>query len=496
MKQVNLLSVFNAYKKLTDAVYGKYFNYLGFEIKVNELKCLESLLPNLLNDYYDILNLNNFYVGFKIPQISKEFDLLRVGTKYVINIELKSRNTGEKMLTQLERNKYYLNSLGLEVFNFTYVSSENTLYRLGDYSLLEPINFSILKKLLNEQEIGNIDNIGSLFNPSNYLVSPFNSTERFVNGEYFLTNQQEEFKKTILALFGSANESFVSICGKAGTGKTLLTYDIAKEFLNYGQKVLFIHCGKLNNGHQILSENYKWEILAAKYLKLERDYSEYSLIVIDEAQRIYPNQLEYVINKIKQAKLNCIFSFDNEQWLRRWEASNNISERIQNLTASTVCNLTDKIRTNKEIASFITAFFDRAAPIYTFNRENIELHFFSSHQAARVYLEYLKPFDWTVINYTPDSRITYPYEKFAIGGADNTHEILGQEYDKVVAVIDSHFYYNDKNQLSTKGYESRPYYHPSKMLFQIMTRTRNELCLIIIENQEVFNRCLSIINNK
>ena len=43
------------------------------------------------------------------------------------------------------------------------------------------------------------DEIENLFHPEDYLVSPFNSTEAFLKGEYFLTSQQDEIKKKIIS---------------------------------------------------------------------------------------------------------------------------------------------------------------------------------------------------------------------------------------------------------------------------------------------------------
>ena len=54
--------------------------------------------------------LDNFIYGFSIPQISKEFDLLKIYENGpVINIELKSRMIDEKKIEyQLKKNQYYL----------------------------------------------------------------------------------------------------------------------------------------------------------------------------------------------------------------------------------------------------------------------------------------------------------------------------------------------------------------------------------------------------
>ena len=41
-------------------------------------------------------------------------------------------------------------------------------------------------------------NIEDLFKPKDYLISPFNETEKFVKGEYYLTGQQEQIKNEII----------------------------------------------------------------------------------------------------------------------------------------------------------------------------------------------------------------------------------------------------------------------------------------------------------
>ncbi|MGM9944987.1 MAG: ATP-binding protein, partial [Lysinibacillus sp.] len=76
--------------------------------------------------------LNHFYVGFKINQISKEFDLLRIGENSIINIELKRESTKRKITKQLIQNQYYLKFLNVPIYNFTYVALTKKLYMLVD----------------------------------------------------------------------------------------------------------------------------------------------------------------------------------------------------------------------------------------------------------------------------------------------------------------------------------------------------------------------------
>ena len=50
-----------------------------------------------------------------------------------------------------------------------------------------------------------------MFNPSNYLVSPFNSTEKFIAGKYFLTVQQESICKDVQKRIDDSITNFIAI---------------------------------------------------------------------------------------------------------------------------------------------------------------------------------------------------------------------------------------------------------------------------------------------
>ena len=334
--------------------------------------------------------------------------------------------------------------------------------------------------------------IDSYFNPSNYLVSPFNSTQEFAKGKYFLTQRQEQIKNTIVGLLNTSKYSILSIKGKAGTGKTLLTYDIAKDVLQ-SKKVLIVHCGYLNEGHNKLRDDYGWPIIAIKYLMRE-DLSKYHLVIIDEAQRINDTQLKHVINKTKRVSNNCIFSYDEQQTLKKEEIDNKIAEKIEAELTYEAFELTTKIRTNKEVASFIYCLFGKNRALDNLKKSNIELYYFDDCDSAKKFLRHLKSENWKIINYTPSTRATLEYERHRISDEDdNAHTVIGQEFDNVVAVIDEHFYYK-RGVLSTRNYNSPPFYHPTKMLFQIVSRTRVKLCIVVINNSEVFRRCLEILN--
>ncbi|MDR4887542.1 ATP-binding protein [Fredinandcohnia sp. QZ13] len=495
MKSINLISLLNAKKDLSRPVFELYLNNYGINIRDNELHDLYSLVTLIESKTQELGILDEFYVGYTIPQISKEFDLLRFGKDKIINIELKTKNTGNKIKNQLIKNRYYLSFLAKELLNFTYVVEDQELYYLDNDGELIETEITHLISVLNEQSLESIEDINKLFNPSNYLVSPFNSTEAFIEGEYFLTDHQENIKKEILELKSVSGPCFITLEGAAGTGKTLLTYDIAKEFINSSKNVIIFHCGSLNNGHLKLRHNYSWSITSVKHYE-SYDLKKYDLIILDETQRIYTHQLEDLINNIMETNVKCIFSFDPRQCLASWEIKRNIPQYIKNKVSPKQFRLTEKIRTNQEIGSFIKNLFNLSNVNPNQEYSNIGVQYFSTVNDAREYMDLLKSEGWKIINYTPSRYNRFPYDRYHDSREETAHNVIGQEFDNVIAVLDKYFYYTKEGKLSTRGWPSKPYYHPTQMLFQIVTRTRKKLNIIIINNEPVLYQCLKILGLK
>lgn len=395
------------------------------------------------------------------------------------------------MQKQLDANQYYLSFLHKKLYSFTYVVSEKQLYLLDDNKNFIKTDFPFLILKLEEQNILNCSNIDDLFNPSNYLISPFNSTDSFINNKYFLTDQQINIKKDISSIIEQHTYTYITIDGAPGTGKTLLSYDIAKKYINNNYNVLIIHCGKLNAGHYLLRDKYNWNICSIKDSN-KYDLSKYDLIIIDETQRITTYQLDNFISQTNSRNSTCIFAFDPKQCLTKKEILRNIPEYIKSNISTKDFTLTEKVRSNKEIASFIKNLFDLSKKSPDMNYSHIDLHYFQDTAEAKKYIETLHSEGWMPINYTPSIYDDDPYEEHNSFFAPNAHDVIGQEFDNVIAVIDKYFYYRPDNLLSTRGYNS--HYHPTRMLFEILTRTRNKLCLIIIDNEILLKECLNILH--
>lgn len=492
MRNINILSIIEAYRKLSNTLFQKLMNSYGITsgIKNYELNGIESFVDELLKANNNISIVNRYYLGYSIPQIGKEFDLLRFGHNYIINIEIKTESSIEKILKQQQKNKYYLSFLDKPLHIYTFISNENKLYKLvirnnGDE--IEEITFNELCNILMSQEVVTFNNIDDLFNPSDYLVSPFNSPEKFMSEGYFLTVQQEQIYKEIQTKLSDTATNFIALTGGAGTGKTLLTYHIAKETIQRGKKVLILHCAPLNSGHQILMDEYNWSIYMPKYAPNTIDFD---LIIIDEAQRMYPYQFDKYIKEVRTLNKKCIFSYDEKQYLRDNEKQYHTKERIEKELLCTPYKLTDKIRTNKEIAYFIRQLFNIKKNIPNIDYTNIELTYCKDCYSAKLLLQELLERGWKTSNYTPGTRSFFHYEAYLSNDTESAHSVVGQEFNNVVVVIDESFKYNSQGDLIADN----TYYSQRQMLYQIITRTRKKLHIVIINNEVMLNRCIDILS--
>lgn len=273
-----------------------------------------------------------------------------------MNIELKSEEVGvEAIQNQLEKNRYYLKHLAPDVRLYTFVETGKELYKYTSKGL-QLVGVEDLKDTMQlfQESLG--ENLESLFQANSYLISPLNSHQKFMYGDYFLTNQQHDIKKKIVDLILLNDKEYVlGITGKAGTGKTLLLYDIIKEIAERGENCCLIHSGILCDGHRILSA--KWNnvtIFSAKELNGDgvENLKRYQFIFVDESQRIYSSTFEKIIKEVISESKTVIFAYDYAQSLSITEEERNIPAKLQKIDGFTEYTLSDKIRTSKEIASF------------------------------------------------------------------------------------------------------------------------------------------------
>lgn len=496
MEEKNLISVYQGNFAIENSGLDVSKNFKM--LKSHEIRNLGSLCALLKVCGCELKHFDGFYVSYSIEQIGKEFDYLRFGNDFILNIEVKSElkvaNKKDKILKQMRINYYYLKFLLKPIKIYTYVENDGFYeYDAEADSLLE-IDATVVAKSIVSQKIDYSFDPSKEFIPSNYLVSPFNSTDKFMNNEYFLTSAQQRIKGEIIVELNDNPFTFFCISANAGTGKTLLLYDIAKEFISIGKNPLIIHCGKLNAGHCILINNYKWNILPIKRVSensFDSLVDDCDCIFVDETQRIRKKQLEAIIKSATRKNIAVIFSYDVKQYLKTGETCN-INDYLKDNYPSIKCSmkkLTTKIRTNKELASFITNMFEIGKSQDHLDYKDVSVEFFNDMDDLKEYIRFLKDNNWVSITYTTSQyNPCDPYQELCFVSEKTAHDVIGQEFSKVMLVMDDNFKYNENGRLSVR----RSYYNAEGMLYQIVTRVLDKLKIIVYNNQDLYVKLLEI----
>ena len=73
-------------------------------------------------------------------------------------------------------------------------------------------------------------------------------------------------------------------------------------------------------------------------------------------------------------------------------------------------------------------------------------------------------------------------------GAEKEDDVIAREYDKVIMILDEGFYYDDNQRLRVRENEESAL----RLLYEGLSRTRENLCLLITGNRELFLRVLEI----
>lgn len=444
-------------------------------------------------DVYD-----GWVYSFTIPQVGKEFDLLRITDSSVVNLELKSRSVDEARIEkQLIQNRYYLGHLKKEIYSFTLLRDDSGRLKLYKYEDgLKSGDIRELLRILIGQTSCITENIEELFDPCVYLVSPINTPDRFLNREYFLNSQQSHIKNEII----QKESGLFGIKGSAGTGKTLLLYDIALE-LGKTRKTCVVHSGALSEGHIYLSGNEDaFDVISAKDINAGT-FSSYEAICVDETQRLHTNELDIVLAAYdcEPSKL-CVFSYDFQQSLSIREIKRNNPKRLNELEHFQEYNLTDKIRTNDEISSFIKTMMrlsDRPKKEISYDRVDIvyandvkELKAILQLYSSKGY-KYIMP---APSRYALQHASQYAEDRQGYYPASGAGQfVIEEEFDQVVVVMDANFKYDENGELT--AFESPdPDYLFQKLLYQNITRARKKLCLAVYDNPELLGYLLAIKN--
>lgn len=104
------------------------------------------------------------------------------------------------------------------------------------------------------------------------------------------------------------------------------------------------------------------------------------------------------------------------------------------------------------------------------------------------YINFLQKNGWIPVTFTSSMYNKDPYDNLACVSTTKAHNVIGQEFSKVVFVMDHNFRYNEANRLTAR----RGYYDGYGMMYQIVTRAVNNLKIVVFQNAKLYLRLLEI----
>ena len=428
-----------------------------------EINSMRALVDQLEKYMPEVYRLRLFY-SFQILRLGKEFDLLQVKKNQIVNIELKSGAVSEDAIRrQLIQNRYYLAILGRPVRSYTYISSQNRLVRLTNHDHIVEAEWEQLCAELQEKSADFSGNLEDLFQAEWYLISPLTQPERFLKKEYFLTAQQKDIERQILKSIRIKRGGYYHFSGLPGTGKTLLLYDIAMK-LSGRQMVCIIHCGASGQEWKRLHERLRRIVwVSDSQITAEMRLDEYETVLVDEAHLLDKETLENIVKAA--GKRPVIFTSDCEDQLSPEEVDQSVKLGIAKLPEIQTFRLTNRIRTNEEISSFVQNMMH--IPDYKSGRRFPHVTVFYAND------------DQEAANLIQDAK-KQGYQHLL------ESEVAEKAYDSVAIILDGNYFYDSKKYLRSKKRTVRNLFHQ-------LNSAKEKLMLIVKDNEPFYAMLLGLL---
>ena len=437
--------------KLERQLSGRKF---PLKIRTWEWGSMRALAAQLEMHMQEVYSLRFFY-SFQIPRLGKEFDLLQIKDNHIVNIELKSGVVSDQAIRkQLIQNRYYLSVLGRPIQSYTYISIQNRLVRLTQ---------KILRDIYAKQ-----------------------------SGCFWFS-------------------------GIPGTGKTLLLYDIAMK-LSVRHRICMVHCEENGEKWRILHERLqRIDFLADEQIRIEkksgsqnsgqdkgpdssRDYEQrkqfnceerkagtqiplekYRGILVDEAHLLSKDKIERLLELSKEQPV--IFSSDSEDVISSEEMDKENIKKLENQTDIKVFRLTNRIRTNAELSTFIQNMMHLPPRMNSRGYPHIFVVYANDDvEAENLLSDYIKQgYQWVEIEESERQEAQADLKMQAV-----------RDMDKIVLLLDERYYYDEEGYLRAACFMKNGSSYVRK-IFHRLNHARESIALVVKKNEKVYNTLLELL---
>lgn len=440
----------------------------------NDVIALQSLIKEI-----SLENRFDFNVSYVIPRLDKEFDLVKVGSGIIVNIEMKLTKLDVEQCVEnyrLLKNNYpdYF------VFCFNYIKEDNTILLLDiEKESLKESSFAFLNNVLSKI-------VDAIKLDVNINISPVYDFESFSYNDYFLSKWQSSAFDGVV---GSEKKINI-ITGRPGSGKSMLAlylcdyYRKTSDYLiNY--LVPFKYKEIIN---QRLIKTFNIESVRSVFSK--GDDFNCDICIVDEAQRITMGEYIFLKSRVKN---KIIFIGDINQNIDGEHEFKDIYEsRSNNIAYFSMINV---IRTDDTFDCFARKILDipkKGIKNKKIDKSKIEILMFNELKTYNlkdfIYIEPSKSKYSSNCRYNCSHKRCSNFIRVCLS-EKNTHDVVSCEFDNVLLYLCDGFVIRNGN---LSQYKDVCYRNIKSHLYSIITRTVNKL-IVVTDRIEVYNylmRCL------
>ena len=346
------------------------------------------------------------------------------------------------------------------------------------------------------------------------MISPITDPVRFLKKEYFLTSQQRDIEKKILRDIYVKQSGCFWFSGIPGTGKTLLLYDIAMK-LSVRHRICMVHCEENGEKWRILHERLqRIDFLADEQIRIEKksgsqnsgqdkgpdssqDYDQrkqfnceagtqiplekYRGILVDEAHLLSKDKIERLLELSKEQPV--IFSSDSEDVISSEEMDKENIKKLENQTDIKVFRLTNRIRTNAELSTFIQNMMHLPPRMNSRGYPHIFVVYANDDvEAENLLSDYIKQgYQW----------VEREESEMQEAQADLKMQAV-RDMDKIVLLLDERYYYDEEGYLRAACFMKNGSSYVRK-IFHRLNHARESIALVVKNNEKVYNTLLDLL---